>query len=175
MPTRNYLNTYPTRISQFFLLAASLPGFPAVYALPADTNGLDANFDMTFRLRQLLTIPALVLLASELAGCASINERASAAMGDYIPQWAGGLPADAPPRPGTAKYDEWMKERERLRQLPADQRPQDAQAQASCATTKPFAFNSSSAPAKPASNGSTTTPTCPTSSGSTPSGLAPVH
>ena len=27
----------------------------------------------------------------------------------------GGLPADAPPRPGTAKYDEMMKEQERKR------------------------------------------------------------
>jgi hypothetical protein len=36
-----------------------------------------------------------------------------------IPQWAGGLPPDAPPRPGTAKYDEFMKERERKRLEPA--------------------------------------------------------
>ncbi|HZR90736.1 MAG TPA: hypothetical protein VFB02_28380 [Bradyrhizobium sp.] len=127
---------------------------------------------MTFRLHKVRTVLALVLLGASLGGCASMNERASAAMGDYIPQWAGGLPADAPPRPGTAKYDEWMKERERLRQMPADQRPQDAQA--SCETTKPFGWNPSSATAKPASNSSTST-TCPTSSGSTPSGLAPVH
>jgi hypothetical protein len=73
-----------------------------------------------------LALLALALLSSSLGGCASSN------MGDYIPQWAGGLPADAPPRPGTAKYDEFMKERERNRQLPADQRnkpnPEDAQA-----------------------------------------------
>jgi hypothetical protein len=131
---------------------------------------------MTFRLLKLPTALSLVLLASGLAGCASMNERAAAAMGDYVPQWAGGLPADAPPRPGTAKYDEWMKERERLRQLPADKRPQDAQAQASsCATTKPFGLNSSSATTKPASDGSTKSTTCPTPSGSTPSGPAPMH
>jgi len=29
---------------------------------------------------------------------------------DYVPHWAGGLPPDAPPRPGTAKYDEFMRE-----------------------------------------------------------------
>jgi len=40
-------------------------------------------------------------------------------MGDLIPQWAGGLPADAPPRPGTAKYDAYMAERERQRLMPA--------------------------------------------------------
>ena len=45
-------------------------------------------------------------------------------MGDYIPQWVGGLPPDAPPRPGTPEYDAYMKERERLRLIPADQRPQ---------------------------------------------------
>lgn len=62
------------------------------------------------------------LLACNLAGCSSINEKLSTGVGDYIPQWAGGLPADAPPRPGTAKYDEYMRERERNRLLPADQR-----------------------------------------------------
>ncbi len=45
-------------------------------------------------------------------------------MTDTLPQWAGGLPPDAPPRPGTAKYDEFMKERERKRLEPAA--PQDA-------------------------------------------------
>lgn len=40
-------------------------------------------------------------------------------MSDHIPQWLGGLPADAPPRPGTVKYDEFMQERERKRLEPA--------------------------------------------------------
>jgi len=77
---------------------------------------------MSTRLRKLAMFLASVLLTGALAGCASLNEKASAAMGEYIPMWAGGLPADAPPRPGTAKYDEWMKERERLRQMPAEER-----------------------------------------------------
>ncbi|OJU99912.1 MAG: hypothetical protein BGO16_15000 [Nitrobacter sp. 62-23] len=47
----------------------------------------------------------------------------AAGMGDAIPQWAGGLPADAPPRPGTAKYDEMMKERERERLTPKTNDP----------------------------------------------------
>ena len=85
---------------------------------------------MSIRVRSCLLASAF--LACSLGGCASINEKISSGMGDYIPQWAGGLPADAPPRPGTAKYDEFMKERERTRQLPADQRnkvnPNDAQA-----------------------------------------------
>jgi hypothetical protein len=128
---------------------------------------------MIFRLRKLLTVLALVLLGAALAGCASLNERASAAMGDYVPKWAGGLPADAPPRPGTAKYDEWMKERDRQRQLPADQRPPDPNASASSATTKPFMWSSSPATSKPASNTSTTSAT--SSSGSTPSVQDPIH
>jgi hypothetical protein len=59
---------------------------------------------------------ALPLLCS-LGGCGSINSYL-AGMSDVIPRWAGGLPADAPPRPGTAKYDEMMKERERERLTP---------------------------------------------------------
>src|ERR1700757_3750193 len=78
---------------------------------------------MTVRLRQLALLLASALLAATLSGCGTINEKMSSAMGDYVPAWAGGLPADAPPRPGTAKYDEFMKERERLRQMPAAERP----------------------------------------------------
>jgi hypothetical protein len=67
----------------------------------------------------------LVLVATQacgLAGCGTINERLSAGVSDAIPAWAGGMPADAPPRPGTAKYDEYMRERERKRLLPASER-----------------------------------------------------
>lgn len=75
------------------------------------------------RLRQLAILIAPALLAGALSGCGTMNEKMSAGMADYIPQWAGGLPSDAPPRPGTAKYDEYMRERERLRQMPAADRP----------------------------------------------------
>jgi hypothetical protein len=61
----------------------------------------------------------LALLACGLGGCGTINEKLADGMGDYVPKWAGGLPADAPPRPGTAEYDEYMKERERKRLEPA--------------------------------------------------------
>ena len=67
----------------------------------------------------IAAIVALTLAGFALGGCASINEKLSAGMGDYIPQWAGGLPADAPPRRGTPQYDEYMKERERKRLEPA--------------------------------------------------------
>jgi hypothetical protein len=68
---------------------------------------------------------AIALLSCGLSACASINEKLSAGLSDAIPQWAGGLPADAPPRPGSAKYDEFMRERERKRLEPAAQK-QDA-------------------------------------------------
>jgi hypothetical protein len=44
---------------------------------------------------------ALVIFAgSVLASCTG-----SGKLGDYVPNWAGGLPKDAPPRPGTPEYD----------------------------------------------------------------------
>ena len=52
---------------------------------------------------QLAVLLAIALPACALSGCGTINEKLSAGVGDYIPEWLGGLPADAPPRPGTAK------------------------------------------------------------------------
>jgi hypothetical protein len=92
---------------------------------------------MTANLRQLAILCALAPLAGLLAGCGTINEKVSAGIGDYVPQWAGGLPADAPPRPGTAKYDAYMAERERLRQMPAADRPQQPATSGTPASTAP--------------------------------------
>jgi hypothetical protein len=75
---------------------------------------------MSIRLRHLVALLALALAASGLGGCGTINERLADGLADYMPQWLGGLPADAPPRPGTARYDEFMRERERKRLEPAD-------------------------------------------------------
>ena len=69
--------------------------------------------------RHLPVIVAVALLACGLSACGTINGYLAAGLGDVIPQWAGGIPADAPPRPGTAKYDEFMRERERKRLEPA--------------------------------------------------------
>lgn len=77
--------------------------------------------------RHIPVLTAFVLTACALGGCSSMNEKLAAGMADTIPTWAGGLPADAPPRPGTAKYDEFMKERERKRATPASERGADAQ------------------------------------------------
>jgi hypothetical protein len=69
--------------------------------------------------RHLAVLLAVALPACGLGGCASINEKLSAGMGDVIPQWAGGLPPDVPPRRGTPEYDEYMREKERKRLEPA--------------------------------------------------------
>ena len=80
---------------------------------------------MTTSARHIATIFAVALAGCGLAGCGTINEKIAGGVSDSIPAWAGGIPADAPPRPGTAKYDEYMKERERKRLLPASERGED--------------------------------------------------
>ena len=64
---------------------------------------------------RLFALIGLALLTCGLGGCGTINANLAAGISDTLPQWAGGLPADAPPRPGSAKYDEFMRERERKR------------------------------------------------------------
>jgi hypothetical protein len=74
---------------------------------------------MPIRTRHFAITLAVALLACDLGACGTINENLAAGLGDLIPHWAGGLPADAPPRPGTAKYDEFMRDRESRRLEPA--------------------------------------------------------
>ena len=81
---------------------------------------------MPIRARHIAAVVAVALAGLGLSGCGTINEKLASGMSDAIPAWAGGLPADAPPRPGSAKYDEYMKERERLRLVPATERPAEA-------------------------------------------------
>ena len=85
---------------------------------------------MSIGFRRPAILLASALLAGALGGCASINEKLSAGMADAIPVWAGGLPSGAPPRPGTAEYDEYIKERQRLRLMPAADREREQQAKA---------------------------------------------
>ena len=82
---------------------------------------------MPIRCRHLAIVLALALPACGLGGCGTINGYLAAGASDMIPQWLGGIPADAPPRPGTAKYDEYMKEREKARLEP--KAPSDAPSQ----------------------------------------------
>jgi hypothetical protein len=53
----------------------------------------------------ILTILVLSLACMTLSSCAGGH------VGDVVPHWMGGLPADAPPRPGTPEYDAWMAKR----------------------------------------------------------------
>jgi hypothetical protein len=64
---------------------------------------------------RLLTLIGLALLTCSLGGCGTINANLAAGVSDTLPHWAGGMPPDAPPRPGSAKYEEFMRERERKR------------------------------------------------------------
>jgi len=81
---------------------------------------------MPITTRQFAVLVAVALAACGVSACGTINEKLAAGISDAIPQWAGGLPADAPPRPGTAKYDEFMKERERKRLEAAQARNDEA-------------------------------------------------
>jgi hypothetical protein len=67
--------------------------------------------------RRLPALLCLALLSCSLGGCGSVSSFVAGGMADLIPAWAGGLPADAPPRPGTAEYDAFMKQREAQKQL----------------------------------------------------------
>jgi hypothetical protein len=70
-------------------------------------------------LHRLPVVVAIAVMAGSLGGCGTINGWLAAGFEDFIPAWAGGLPADAPPRPGTLKYDEFMRQREKQRLEPA--------------------------------------------------------
>jgi hypothetical protein len=86
---------------------------------------------MPISIRHLAVLLAVALQACGLSACGTINEKLAAGVSDTVPAWAGGLPADAPPRPGTAKYDEFMRERERKRLEPAPARDEASKSNAS--------------------------------------------
>jgi hypothetical protein len=87
--------------------------------MPTESLRANRRSQMSISRRHLAILLAVALPACGLGGCGTINEKLADSMNDYVPQWLGGLPPDAPPRPGTAKYDEYMKERERKRLEPA--------------------------------------------------------
>jgi hypothetical protein len=105
---------------------------------------------MSASTHHIAPILALAMAGLALAGCGTINEKLSAGMGDFIPAWAGGEPADAPPRPGTLKYDEMMKERERLRAMPACERPGAA---SPCTTPSGSQSSAQTSSGQPSSSG----------------------
>lgn len=50
------------------------------------------------------------LLAGTLGGCASMRSFVSTTAADVIPAWAGGEPADVPPRPGEPGYEKFERD-----------------------------------------------------------------
>jgi hypothetical protein len=74
---------------------------------------------MQIRARHIVLIAAFALAGAVLCGCSSINERIGPGIGDMLPQWAGGLPPDVPPRRGTPEYDAYVKAQEKKRLDPA--------------------------------------------------------
>jgi hypothetical protein len=80
---------------------------------------------MTTSARHLATLLTVALAGCGVSGCGTINEKLAGGISDAIPAAIGGMPADAPPRPGTAKYDAYMRERERKRLLPASERGEE--------------------------------------------------
>jgi hypothetical protein len=57
-------------------------------------------------------VVALVVAWVSLASCSTTAENVSGKVIDWAPAWMGGLPKDAPPRPGTLEYDEFQRTRE---------------------------------------------------------------
>lgn len=85
---------------------------------------------MPVRAHHIVTIVALALAGLALSGCGTINEKITPGVVDAIPQWAGGMPSDVPPRRGTPEYDAYMQERERKRLEPAPAKDDPAKANA---------------------------------------------
>jgi hypothetical protein len=83
---------------------------------------------MPVNARQLAILLAVALSACVLSSCSTVNTSLAGA-GEALPTWLGGMPADVPPRPGTPKYDEFMKEQERKRLEPAPPKEEPAQTQ----------------------------------------------
>jgi hypothetical protein len=92
-----------------------------------------------------LRIVILCGIAFGLSGCGTINSWLARNTGDLVPQWAGGLPPDAPPRPGTVQYEQYRNELARNTALPIQNQPQPTQNQPQ--PTPPAADDSSSSQA----------------------------
>jgi hypothetical protein len=56
----------------------------------------------------MVRVAILAIAATGLAACADLSHTVV----DSIPHWAGGLPSNAPPRPGTPEYEAFMQQRQ---------------------------------------------------------------
>jgi hypothetical protein len=75
------------------------------------------------------------LLAPGLTGCGSVGPL----VGDALPQWAGGLPKDIPPRPGTPEYEEYRRRllEPKVASPPEQEQGQEQQAQPAASAPAP--------------------------------------
>jgi hypothetical protein len=88
----------------------------------------------------------LICFGLVLGSCSSM----SSAVADHWPHWAGGMPEDVPPRPGTPGYDAFIAHK----QAEDAQRATDATAQPAAASeTRPAAASAASAGSPTATNG----------------------
>jgi hypothetical protein len=72
---------------------------------PRSGRQVDRAHGVAAEISRRLLAPAVVLcLGLGLGSCAS----SAGFIADHWPHWAGGLPADAPPRPGAPGYDEFI-------------------------------------------------------------------
>jgi hypothetical protein len=59
--------------------------------------------------KRLISAAMLVCIGGLVGSCAGATESGvSGYVADHWPHWAGGMPADVPPRPGAPVYDEFI-------------------------------------------------------------------
>jgi len=64
----------------------------------------------SFAIAGLFRAALIVAAALSVSGCGALNAGLSSMIADNLPQWAGGLPREAPPRPGDPRYAEFERE-----------------------------------------------------------------
>ena len=57
----------------------------------------------------LLFMPRLIALIIASTFLVSCSKTSGGVVGDYAPEWLGGMPKGVPPRPGTPEYDAFKK------------------------------------------------------------------
>ena len=80
--------------------------------------------------RKLLSIVVIIGASVVLGGCSSTSSSWLVDKLAELPEWAGGMPKGAPPRPGTAEYDDYARKIEGAAVVPSNQRgllPQPAE------------------------------------------------
>jgi len=90
--------------------------------------------------RRSAALALVIALGAATAGCSPF----AASVADHWPHWAGGLPADAPPRPGAPGYDEFIAHGQ------ADQQAAKSGAVAATPGGQPGVATAAAAPAAPA-------------------------